>query len=117
MLLSPSQPANRPMASARLDAAVPMVVLSSNCLAAGVRDPGPSALRGVKDGGGIEVLRLLPALPVDRDSKGTPLSKVALARRLFAASLDNLWESRSRELGSAIRNGGGSVSTSTESSD
>lgn len=113
-LLSPSQPAKRPIASARLDAAVPMVVLSNSRLAAGVRDPGPSALRGVNEGGGIDVLPLLVGPPVERDSIGAPLSKVAFARRLFAASLDNLWESRSRELGSAIRNGVEGVGMSSD---
>ena len=58
-------------------------------MAAGVSDPGASDLRGVKEGGGIDVLR--PVLPAeDRDNSGTPLSRFAFARKLFAASLESL---------------------------
>ena len=114
-LRSPSQPARRPIASARLDAAVPIVVLSRRRFAAGVSDPGASDLRGVKEGGGIEVLR--PSLPDDRDRNGTPESRFALTRKLFAASLDSLWERRSLELGSAMRNGVAGVGTSAGSSE
>ncbi len=86
-LLLPSQPASRPIASARLEAAVPMV-RSSSLFAAGVKDPGASDLRGVHDGGGMDVLR--PLLPDERDNRGTPLSKPAFTRRLLEASLDSL---------------------------
>lgn len=50
------------MTSARRVAAVLMVVLSSSRLAAGVRLPGASALRGVQFGGSIvpNVVLLLP---------------------------------------------------------
>jgi hypothetical protein len=48
-----SQPAALPIASALLDAAVPMVDLSSSLLAAGVSEPDASARRGVHDGGGM----------------------------------------------------------------
>jgi hypothetical protein len=48
-----SQPAALPIASALLDAAVPIAVRSSSLLAAGVSDPGASARRGVHDGGGM----------------------------------------------------------------
>lgn len=50
-----SQPAERVIASARLVAAVPKVVLSSSRLAAGVSEPGVAATFrwGVHDGGGI----------------------------------------------------------------
>jgi hypothetical protein len=48
-----SQPAALPIASALLDAAVPIVVRSSSLLAAGVSEPGASARRGVHDGGGM----------------------------------------------------------------
>ena len=51
--LSFSQPAALPIASALLEAAVPMVVRSSSLLAAGVSAPDASARRGVHDGGGI----------------------------------------------------------------
>lgn len=91
-----------------------MVLFSSLC-AAGVSDPGASAFRGVHDGGGIEVRLLLPA--EERDSKGTPPRRLAFVRRLFAASLDNLCERRSRELGSAMRNGVAGVGMSAGSSD
>lgn len=48
-----SQPAVLPIASALLDAAVPIVVRSSSLLAAGVSEPDASARRGVHDGGGM----------------------------------------------------------------
>ena len=40
-----------------------------------------------------------------------------IARRLFAASLESLWDNRSRELGSAMRNGVDGVGMSGGSSD
>lgn len=87
-----SQPDVLFIASARLDAAVPIVVLSNNLLAAGVNVP--SVLRGVQDGGGIEPflagpLTLLRTLEGVR-RPGTPLNNSAFARRLFAAEFDNL---------------------------
>ncbi len=48
-----SQPATFPIASALLDAAVPIVDRSSNIFAAGVSEPDASARRGVHDGGGM----------------------------------------------------------------
>ena len=93
-----------------------IVVLSNNRFAAGVNDPGASDLRGVSEGGGMEVL-LLALIPEDLDKSGIPLSRFAFTRKLFAASIDSLWESRSRELGSAILKGVTGVGTSAGSSD
>ena len=84
-----SHPARRVIASARLEAAVPIVVLFSSCLAAGVSDPGASDLRGVNDGGSIGPLRLVLASK-DCLTIGTLLRRFALARRLLAASLESL---------------------------
>ena len=94
---------------------MPMVLRSRSLFAAGVNDPGASAFRGVQEGGGMDVLR--PLLAEDLENNGTFPSKPAFARRLLAASLDNLCERRSRELGSAIRNGVAGVGMSGGSSD
>lgn len=91
MLELPSQAAVLPIASALLVAAVPIVVLSSNLLAAGVRPPTASALRGVHDGGGINPFLVLTGV---LDIPGSP-SKPAFARKFFAAFEDNLCEIRS----------------------
>lgn len=71
-----------------------MVVLSNSRLAAGVRLPGASALRGVQLGGGIALPLALRLAGVDnelRPKSGVELPrKPALVRRLFAAFADNL---------------------------
>ena len=106
------------MASARLDAAVPIVVRSSNLLAAGVN--APSALRGVHDGGGIEPFRAEPPvllLTLDGVRKPGIPSNSALARRLLAAEFESLCDSCSRADGGAIwKVTGGGISTDSAGS-
>ena len=99
--LPPPQPDILPIASARRDAAVPSVVLSSNRFAAGVRLPGASALRGVQLGGAIEPLAgarvgVRPSIGVEL------LNRPALARRLFAALTESLCDNASRFDGADI---------------
>ena len=99
-----SQPAVFPIASALLDAAVPIVVRSSNLFAAGVNDPDASARRGVQEGGAMSpFLRVLPAP-----------SRLAFARRLFEAEDESLCESTSRLVGADIWKG--VLGTGTDSS-
>jgi len=91
----PSQPAVLPIASALLDAAVPIVVRSSSLFAAGVSAPDASARRGVHEGGGISpFLRAWPGP-----------SKVAFARRLLAAEDESLCDSASRLVGADMWKG------------
>jgi hypothetical protein len=90
-----SQPAALPIASALLDAAVPMAVLSSSLLPAGVNEPDASARRGVHDGGGMSPFLRAWAGP----------SKLAFARRLFEAEDESLCDSNSRLVGAEIRKG------------
>lgn len=114
----PSQPACRPITSARLAAAVPNVVLSNSRLAAGVKLP--SALLGVHVGGAIPLFFEPPASDLTVDGVRGPrtLSISAFALRLFAALLDNRCDSCSRAVGAAIWNVCGGASTaSTGSSD
>ena len=104
-----SQPAALPIASALLDAAVPMVDLSSSLFAAGVSEPDASARRGVHDGGGMSPFLRAWAGP----------SKLAFARRLFAAEDESLCESTSRLVGAEMWKGvlGVSADASAGSSD
>lgn len=99
----PSQAAILPIASALRAAAVPIVDLSSNLFAAGVSPPIASALRGVHEGGGIELFLALPLAGV-REIPGRPNSP-ALARKLLAAFVESLCEIRSRAEGAMIWNG------------
>lgn len=99
----PSHPAILPIASALLAAAVPMVDLSSSLLAAGVNAPWAPDLRGVHEGGGMALFRELE-LADAREIPGT-LRSPALARKLFAAFVDNLCEMRSRAEGAKIWKG------------
>lgn len=86
-----SQPDIRPIASALLAAAVPIVVLSNNLFAAGVKLPGASALRGVQLGGPIEPdFEELPRAGVRPIIGVGPPRRIAFARRLFEACEDNL---------------------------
>ena len=88
-----SHPDVRAIDSARLVAAVPMVLRSKSRRAAGVKLPAASDRRGVQDGGAI-----LPLLPVRGVRFAWPEPSIsALARRLFAALLDNLWDIASLE--------------------
>ena len=100
----PSHPDDLLIASARREAAVPIVVLSSSRRAAGVS--APSAFLGVHDGGGMEPFRIEPAtLPRTLDGvrrPGTPPNSSAFARKLFAAVFDSLCESCSRAEGGLI---------------
>jgi hypothetical protein len=85
------QPDIRPIASALLVAAVPIVVLSNNLFPAGVKLPGASALRGVQLGGPIEPNFEEPPRAGVRPMSGVvPPSRTAFARRLFEACADNL---------------------------
>jgi hypothetical protein len=85
------QPDIRPIASALLAAAVPIVVLSNNLFPAGVRLPGASALRGVQLGGPIEPgFEELPRVGVRPIIGVGPPRRTAFARRLFEACADNL---------------------------
>jgi hypothetical protein len=85
------QPDIRPIASALLAAAVPMVVLSSNLFAAGVRLPGASALRGVQLGGPIEPdFEGAPRVGVRPNIGVEPPRRPAFARRFFEAVADSL---------------------------
>jgi hypothetical protein len=96
------------MASALLTAAVPIVVLSNNLFAAGVKLPGASALCGVHEGGGIDPIPFLPVPAGVFDAPdifGARPSKPAFARRLFEALLDNLCEITSRDDGAGRWNG------------
>lgn len=98
----PSHPAIRPMASALLAAAVPMVVLSNNLFAAGVKLPGTSALREVHEGGGIGPPPILPVPTCVLETPGVfgpSPSNPAFPRRLFDALLDSLFEMTSRDDG------------------
>ena len=114
----PSHPACRPIASARLAAAVLIVVRSSSRLAAGVRPP--SALLGVQDGGGIAPLFDDP-LARDRTLDGVRKPGVpnisAFARKLFTALFESRSESCSRAVGAAIWKVFGGGSSSAGSSD
>lgn len=87
-----AQPDALSIASARLDARAPIVVLSNNRLAAGVRFPAASDRLGVHDGGGIDPFR--PGIGV-RPGVRTPNS-VAFARKLLEALLESLCDIRSR---------------------
>ena len=99
-----SQPAVFPIASALLDAAVPIVVRSSSLFAAGVNDPDASARRGVQEGGAMSpFLRVLP-VP----------SMLAFARKLFEAEDESLCESISRLVGADMWKG--VLGTGTDSS-
>lgn len=105
----PSQLANLPMTSARLVAAVPIVDLSSNRLAAGVSAPGASALLGVHEGGGIDPFlsefEPIPTVVGVRPPRlGIP-NRPAFARKLFAAFVESLCEMRSRDEGGAMWKG------------
>jgi len=104
-----SQAAALPIASALLDAAVPIVVRSSSLLAAGVSAPDASARRGVHDGGGMSPFLRAWLAP----------SKLAFARKLFAAEDESLCDSTSRLVGADMWKGvlGSSVDTSAGSSD
>jgi hypothetical protein len=89
-----SQPAALPIASALLDAAVP-IVRSSSLFAAGVSAPDASARRGVHDGGGMSpFLRTWPAP-----------SRFAFARKLFEAEDESLCDSTSRLVGADMWKG------------
>ena len=121
LAFTPSHPACLPIASARLAAAVPIVVRSNNRLAAGVRFP--SALRGVHDGGAIAPFFVDPPTS-DRTLEGvldpgTLLNISAFVLRLFAALFESRSESCSRAVGAAIWNvfGGSSSVASAGSSD
>lgn len=107
--LSFSQPAALPIASALLDAAVPIVDRSSSLLPAGVNAPDASARRGVHDGGGISpFLRAWPAP-----------SRLAFARKLFEAEDESLCDSTSRLVGADMWKGvlGAGADASAGSSD
>lgn len=94
LTLLPSHPVLRSMASALLTAAVPIVLLSSSRLAAGVRLPAASDRRGVHEGGAI--FPFLPPLgpgvlciPGVRPIWPRPI-KPALVRKLFDALFESL---------------------------
>ena len=105
-LLVPSHPAIFSIASARLEAAVPMAVRSNSLRAAGVSAPAASALRGVNEGGGIDPFLVVvrPRVLLGVCIPGMP-SSPAFARRLFAALFESLWDRRSRGDGAAIWKG------------
>lgn len=120
----PSHLAVRSIASALLMAAVPRVLRSSNRRAAGVKLPGASERRGVHEGGGILPFPRVPFVPPPgvamipgvRPSCPSP-SNPALARKLFDALLESLWEIVSREETAGMWNGVLGVANSTGSSD
>lgn len=114
-----SHPETLSIASARLEAAVPMVVRSSSLRAAGVSVP--SALRGVHEGGGMEPFLADPAMLLltleGVRNPGRPPSNSALARKLFDAELESLCESRSRaDRGAIWKVAGGGIATSSAGS-
>lgn len=120
--LPPSHPEALLIASARREAAVPIVERSSSLLAAGVS--APSALRGVHDGGGMEPFLADPATILLRTLDGVrrpgiPPRSSAFARRLFDAVFESLCESCSRAEGGLIWNvfDGGTSTASAGSSD
>ena len=80
------------IASARLEAAVLIVVRSNSLLAAGVS--APSARLGVQDGGGIDPFLAVPPIVLrtldGARRPGTPLRSSALARKLLEAELESL---------------------------
>ena len=92
------------------------IVLFNSTFAAGVRFPTASALFGVHVGGPI-----FPRVRSKdvRDIPGVlpPPNRIALARRLFEAFAESLWEIRSRLDGPAMRNGVLGSGTSVESSE
>ena len=93
--LLPSQPACRPIASALLaPATVPLVVRSSNRLAAGVSAPAASDFLGVgvQFGGAmlVEVEVGVRKPKPEEEEVPEPLMSIALARRLFEAVLESL---------------------------
>jgi hypothetical protein len=87
-----SHPAARPIASARRDAAVPIVVRLSRRCAAGVSEPGASARRGVPIAGG-------PISPRGVRRGVVPASRFARSRRLLDARAARRCESASLALG------------------
>lgn len=91
------------------------IVLFNSTFAAGVRFPTASALVGVHVGGPI-----FPRVRSEdvRETPGVlPPSRIALARRLFEAFAESLWEILSRLDGPAMRNGVLGSGTSAGSSD
>jgi len=117
--LLPSHPDALLIASARREAAVPIVDRSRSLRAAGVS--APSALLGVHDGGGIEPFliepeMLLRTLDGVRRPGITPRSS-AFARRLLAAVFESLCDSCSRAEGGLIWKAfGGGISTASAGS-
>jgi hypothetical protein len=79
---------------------VPIAVLSSNRLAAGVRLPTASDRRGVHEGGPMFPLSFRSKVPVLRDL-GVNIS--AFTRRLFAALLESLCAIASLDVISGMR--------------
>jgi hypothetical protein len=125
VFVPPSHLAVRSIASALFIAAVPSVLRSSNRRAAGVRLPAASERRGVHEGGGILPFPLVPLIPPPgvlamipgvRPSCPSP-SSPALARKLFEALWESLWEMDSREETAGMWNGVLGVANSTVSSD
>lgn len=90
-----SQAAALPIASALLEAAVPIVVRSSSLLAAGVNAPDASERRGVHDGGAMSPFLRTWLTP----------SKLAFALKLFAAEDESLCDSTSRLVGADMWKG------------
>ena len=85
------------IASVRLAAEAPIAVRSKSRLAAGVKLPAASARRGVHEGGSISPLFPVRALAVlDWPMPGVRPNRPALARRLFDALFESLWEMTSR---------------------
>lgn len=95
------------MTSALLAAAVPIEVLSSSLLPAGVRAPNASALLGVHDGGGIEAFEVDEVPLTLRGVLMIPErpSSPAFARKLFDALAESFCDSCSLADGAAILNG------------
>ena len=91
-----SQPALCSMASARLLAAVPSVVLWSSLRAAGVKFPAASERRGVILGGAIVPFFPESGVFANRSPRIAGLNISLLARRLRDALSESLWDIASR---------------------